>query len=316
MKKREETRPCEHCGALVTRTASEAGNRFTWTCNRACATALRNARWNAEHPDAIPRGAKETRLCAECGEPVTRRLSQRIHAEHWFCSLSCKSRFTGRERVASGEWFQPTKPRRGTETPCETCGAPVYATAKGRANGLGRFCSNACQAQWQVKDQVVKSCAYCGKEMRLKPSQAVLQHCSVACAGEARTARAGRLLERTHNGRPARLTGRGYVMVWEPGHPNAIKGWYWEHRVVMEKSLGRLLERDEQIHHRNGQRDDNSISNLQVVSPQEHTQIEQAQFKAKVAQLSELDQLRARLADYERRFGPLPDITPEEAGDA
>lgn len=64
-----------------------------------------------------------------------------------------------------------------------------------------------------------------------------------------------------------RLTKDGYVLVYEPSHPGA---YILEHRLVMEKKLGRALLSNEIVHHINGVRDDNRRENLVVLSSNNH----------------------------------------------
>lgn len=57
----------------------------------------------------------------------------------------------------------------------------------------------------------------------------------------------------------------GYVFVRADEHPNAnAKGYVAEHAVVMESVLGRFLEHGENVHHKNGVKDDNRPENLEL----------------------------------------------------
>lgn len=59
----------------------------------------------------------------------------------------------------------------------------------------------------------------------------------------------------------------GYVKLYLPDHPNVHKsGHYGEHQYVMEQMLGRLLEPDEEVHHKDRNRQNNDPANLQLFS--------------------------------------------------
>lgn len=60
------------------------------------------------------------------------------------------------------------------------------------------------------------------------------------------------------------LSSTGYIQVRMPEHPNAVNGYVPEHRLVMEKELGRYLTSTETVHHIDGNRVNNSYENLQL----------------------------------------------------
>ena len=65
-----------------------------------------------------------------------------------------------------------------------------------------------------------------------------------------------------------------YKKLFLPEHPNAgTQGHVYEHRYLAEKFLGRYLTKDEIVHHKDGNKLNNSLDNLEVLSKYEHQRV-------------------------------------------
>jgi len=64
-----------------------------------------------------------------------------------------------------------------------------------------------------------------------------------------------------------------YIKVKMSTHPfSDIQGYIMQHRLVMEAYIGRYLNKEEIIHHINGNKSDNRIENLLITNNHEHLQ--------------------------------------------
>lgn len=71
--------------------------------------------------------------------------------------------------------------------------------------------------------------------------------------------------------RAARTNDKGYIRVWSPNKKPMERAL--EHREVMEKHLGIELPPTDHVHHINGNKSDNRIENLKVLTVAEHARL-------------------------------------------
>ena len=83
-----------------------------------------------------------------------------------------------------------------------------------------------------------------------------------------------RISEKHHMWKGGRtISSKGYVLIRVEGHPKAYAHGHYiqEHDLVMERSLGRYLYDYEVVHHKDGNRQNNNIENLELMTRGEHS---------------------------------------------
>lgn len=118
----------------------------------------------------------------------------------------------------------------------------------------------------------------------------------------------GRFGDKAANWKGGRIVKGEYIFTYAPNHPQATKDnqHVQEHRLVMEKVLGRYLEPYEVVHHRDGNKKNNDPDNLEVKTRGRHVS---EHFKAshEVLQMrEELERLRKENAELRARLNEHP----------
>lgn len=177
---------------------------------------------------------KIDKKCDFCKKDFSVRPSRKKTAR--FCSNDCKNA-NNKLLTDSKRWNWKPKIKKK----CEVC--DIFFVVINNRKDTARFCSKSCRAKEQYKNGALKNCEMpSGKN---HPNW-----------------RGGKYVD-----------SQGYVQICSPRHPNKVKRYVFEHRLVMEKHLGRFLKREELIHHKNEIKTDNRLSNLVLTNRTEHQKL-------------------------------------------
>lgn len=138
--------------------------------------------------------------------------------------------------------------------------------------GRMRYCSGECAVKAvheKQKKQIIKKCRVCKKDFSIKKSKKNLRFtCSHSCFGIEQARRISG--SKNWNWKPPheRVLCGGYIQKRDKRYRS---GYVYMHRWIMQQKIKRRLRPDEQVHHINGNRKDNRIENLQIMTRSEHT---------------------------------------------
>lgn len=141
----------------------------------------------------------------------------------------------------------------------------------GHLNKCKECTKSDCKTSNGVHERI---CEICQRKFRTTGSEIKRgggRFCSFHCYLKSSPSKPGPLSWSWKGGRHETST---YIFVWCPERNEDGSHHYApEHRLKMEKKLGRKLSKDEVVHHRNGNKKDNRLSNLQLLTRGEHSRL-------------------------------------------
>ncbi len=139
---------------------------------------------------------------------------------------------------------------------------------------------NYCKLYIQNKnEQISNTCIDCGKLIGFK---------SIRCGSCAQSIRIRPHGDKNPLWKGGRYHTCGYVIAYSPSHQRANEnGYVYEHILIWEKWNNKFLPKGWVIHHLNGIKDDNRITNLQALPNKKHSFI----LEVKSKRIQELEAL-------------------------
>ena len=173
---------------------------------------------------------------------------------------SQKRMYCSKECAINANWSKRPRAAR-TKIICNTCGREFELNSSETRvkEGKVRFCSTKCRDEALKKGKEIP-CKKCGKLFYTTRNE----FCSKECA---RAYRSDTMEHKVYKE-------NGYLVRYEQGYNK--KGNVKVHRQVMEEYLGRRLKPSEVVHHKDGNKLNNDISNLEVMSRGDHSKLHRA----------------------------------------
>lgn len=119
---------------------------------------------------------------------------------------------------------------------------------------------------------LVKNCLICGKEFKTYSCKTKIgwgKFCGRPCYFQYKKTLRGK---KNGNWRGGKLLRDEYVLISNPEWINETskRRYVLEHRYLMEKHINRGLSQHEEVHHINGNKQDNRLKNLKIVTKANH----------------------------------------------
>jgi len=135
------------------------------------------------------------------------------------------------------------------------------------------FCSRKCFDKFEL-DKMMKKCLWCGVTFKavMRRKNIRRKFCSKSCMAS------------SYYGKKSKVWNGGIISNHPSGYNLEFIGkdkYRLQHRLVMETHLCRKLSRYEAIHHKNHNKKDNRLENLELMSLSDHQKLHMKERKCK-----------------------------------